>query len=153
MKKSSKKSPAKKERRKIVVEGRIVYAPPTDPSSVQKAPKKYDKNNPKLGTPAGGIPLGQSWRSLIKKVCDEPDIEGVSRRERIIRRAADLAEAGFLNSTEFLADREEGKAAQPLTGPDGKPLNLVASALDKALEGLSVEALRAALSELGKLPQ
>lgn len=73
------------------------------------------------------------------------DIRGLTVKDKIIARISVLAQAGVPWACEFLADREEGKAAQPLTGPNGTPLHPERASID-------VSALdTAALKKLAKL--
>lgn len=93
-----------------------------------------------LGT---GQPVGwRSWKSIISEVLSEKDLRGVTLKEKIIRRISVLAVAGVPWASEFMADREEGRAAQPLTGANGAPLNPAAGRLDvSALDTASLRKL------------
>ena len=148
----SKQSKRSSRVKKVLVEPSVSPAGKPDPSILQKGfkAKRYDMSHPPMGTPEGGPPKGMSWRELIRIVCSEPDLEGISRRENIVRRVAQLAEAGYLAACEFLADREEGKPNQPLSGPEGVPL-FGFSPLDKSFAALAAsdpELLRKLLKDL-----
>lgn len=82
---------------------------------------------PEAPTPKVGRPKkGETWADVIGDELDKESIQGVSRRRKIVKKIADLAEAGVLPAADFLSNREDGKPRQQvdLTGKDGGPLTV-----------------------------
>lgn len=69
------------------------------------------------GNPEGRPKSGFALADLFRKVAEETDKEGVTRRERIIRKIMEKAESGSLNAAEMYFMREFGKVPDKvLTG-------------------------------------
>lgn len=85
------------------------------------------KNRRANGKFATGNTLGKRWKKgqsgnpngrrgslkdIIDKIGDEKDQEGLSKREKVMKKVWSMAMRGDMKAIQFLADRAEGKAKE-----------------------------------------
>lgn len=93
--------------------------------------------------PHGGPLKGETWKDMIAEVMTEEGLDGTKRRENIIRRVAELAEAGVPWAVEFCAKREEPEVQRhEISAPQSKGADLTKipkDVLEKVLKKLATE--------------
>jgi hypothetical protein len=97
--------------------------PPPNPAAVRRDERGQLRKGSVLN-PVGGPLKGETWKDMVSEIMKEGHLDGTTRRERILRRVAELAEAGVPWAVEFCARREEPEvsrheiSAPPKRGPD-----------------------------------
>jgi|TARA_Y100000033_G_C2727463_1_gene101638 hypothetical protein len=78
--------------------------------------KKGFSGNPKTQFKAGNNanPNGRrgALADIIKKVWDEEDETGLTKKEKMVRRVLSMAMNGSMSAVSYLSDRAEGKAKE-----------------------------------------
>ena len=85
----------------------------------------------KVGAPAGNqnAYVGSLVRGAVRRVLSENEAKGRESLVNIARKLVDMAEEGNVSAAREIFERVDGKANQPLSGPDGGaiPLSLEVS--------------------------